>query len=97
MPYYFSAQIKINDEDEYQKYLAQVENVFSKFNGKYLAVDENPIIIEGKWNYTRSVLIKFLSKKDFENWYNSEEYQSILKHRLNGANCDSILIMGLEK
>lgn len=96
MNYYFSAQIKINDEEEYQKYIAQVDNVFSKFNGKYLAVDDSPIIIEGKWNYTRAVLIKFPSKDDFDNWYNSEEYQSILKHRLNGAICDSILIKGLE-
>lgn len=95
MSYYFSAQIKINDKDEYQNYIEKVDEVFSKFNGKYLAVDDNPVIMEGKWNYSRSVLIEFPTKKDFENWYNSKEYQSILKHRLNGANCDTILIKGL--
>ena len=95
MPYYFSAQIKINDEIEYQKYINEVEKVFEKFNGEYLAVNDNPIVLEGKWDYFRSVLIKFNSKTDFENWYYSDEYQEILKYRLNGAQCDTILIKGL--
>ena len=63
MPYYFSAQIKINDPKEYQKYISNAGEVFRKFNGKYLAVDNNPQLLEGKWGYTRSVLIKFPSKK----------------------------------
>ena len=96
MPYYFSAQINIHDENEYQKYIAQVDEVFSKFSGKYLAVDNNPQVLEGQWNYSRSVLIEFPSKEDFENWYYSEEYQKILKHRLSGANCNTILIEGLK-
>ena len=97
MSYYFSAQIKIHDEDKYQNYIKKVDEVFSKFNGKYLSVDDNPVLLEGKWNYSRSVLIEFPSKDDFENWYNSQDYQSIWEHRLNGANCDTILIKGLEK
>ncbi len=90
--YYFMANIRINDAKEYQKYLNKVDEIFSKFNGKYLAVDQHPQVVEGKWNYTRAVLIKFASKPDFEEWYNSIEYQQILGYRLNGAICDSILI-----
>lgn len=92
MPHYFMANIRINDAKEYQKYLDNADEIFSKFNGKYLAVDQHPQVVEGKWNYTRVVLIKFTSKSDFEEWYNSIEYQQILRHRLNGAICDSILI-----
>ncbi|MFZ1290122.1 MAG: DUF1330 domain-containing protein [Melioribacteraceae bacterium] len=94
MSYYFIANIKINDENEYQKYLDDVDIVFKKFNGKYLAVDESPNILEGSWHYTKSVLIQFETKKDFDDWYYSEEYQKILKFRLNAADCDSILIKG---
>ncbi|MCK5147109.1 DUF1330 domain-containing protein [bacterium] len=95
MSYYFIAQIKIYDESEYQKYLDKSESIFSKFNGEYLSVDNGPIILEGKWDYTRTVLIKFKSKSNFDDWYNSVEYQKILKHRLNAANCDTLLIKGL--
>jgi len=96
MNYYFVAQIKINNQDEYQKYLDRVDDIFSRFNGEYLAVDESPVLLEGKWDYTKSVLIKFNSKQDFENWYYSDDYQEILKHRLKSSWCDTILVKGLE-
>jgi uncharacterized protein (DUF1330 family) len=96
MNYYFFANIRINDPNEYQKYLDKVDEVCEKFNVEYLVVDESPLILEGIWDYTKSVLIKFNSKEDFEKWYFSPEYQKILKYRLHSAKCDSILVKGLE-
>ncbi len=96
MSYYFIASIKINNPADYEKYLDSVDEIFSKYKGEYLAVDSNPIIIEGNWNYTKSVLIKFSSKQDFLDWYNSEDYQRILKFRLASAICDTILVEGLD-
>ncbi len=97
MPHYFIAQIKINDPSEYQKYIEKAGNVFEKYNGKYLAVDNEPLLLEGKWDYTRIVVIQFKSKSDFESWYYSDDYQKILKHRLNAADCDTLLVKGLDK
>ncbi len=96
MTHYFVAQIRINDPEEYEKYLERFDEIFSKYNGEYLAIDESPTLLEGTWDYTKSVLIKFGSKQEFEEWYYSEEYQAILKHRLNAAKCDTILIQGVE-
>jgi uncharacterized protein (DUF1330 family) len=96
MNYYFVAQIRINDLSEYEKYLEKVDEVFSRYNGEYLASDESPTLLEGDWNYTKSVIMKFNSKEDFEKWYYSDDYQKILKHRLNSARCDSILVKGKE-
>jgi uncharacterized protein (DUF1330 family) len=95
--YYFCAQIKINDEEEYRKYISGSEEVFKKFNGRYLAVDDKSEILEGNWNYSRSVIIKFKSKEDFRAWYYSDEYQEILKYRLSASVCDTILIRGLNQ
>ena len=95
MTHYFVAQIKIHDQDEYNKYLDKFDDIFSKYKGEYLAIDESPALLEGDWNYTKSVLIKFNTKEEFEDWYYSEDYQKILKHRLNAAECDTILLEGL--
>ena len=97
MDYYFIAQIRIKDNEEYQKYIDKSGEVFKLYKGKYLSVDNNPEIIEGDWNYTRTVLIKFENKDDFKAWYNSDDYQKILKHRLNAADCDTILVKGFNK
>lgn len=94
MSYYFVAGISISDENMYRKYLERAGEVFSKFNGTYLAVDSEPEVIEGTWDYNRSVLIRFDSKEDFEAWYRSEEYQEILKYRLQASRCDTILVHG---
>ena len=95
MSYYFIAQIKITNEQEYRKYTDRTDEVFKKFKGRYLAVDNQPQLLEGNWNYTRIVLITFESRGDFRDWYNSDEYQEILKHRLAGSQCDSLLVKGL--
>ena len=94
--YYFIAQIKLEDTEEYQKYINKADEVFRKFKGHYLAVDNQTEVLEGNWNYSRSVVIHFKNKKDFENWYYSADYQEILKHRLNGAVCDTILVKGMD-
>jgi uncharacterized protein (DUF1330 family) len=96
MKYYFVAQIKIHDHDEYEKYLENFDDIFSRFKGEYLAIDESPALLEGEWDYTKSVLVKFDSKKDFEDWYYSKDYQNILKYRLKAAKCDTILIEGVD-
>jgi len=92
MSAYFIANIRINDENEYQKYIERVNDVFCNFNGKYLKVDNSPVILEGKWDYSRLVLVEFPDKESLFKWYNSDEYQAILKHRLTGAECDTIVL-----
>ena len=95
MKYYFVAQIKVHDDAEYQKYLDKVDEVFEKFNGKYLAVDLQPTVLEGKWEYTKSVIIEFRSRKAFRDWYFSKEYQEILQYRLRASTSDAILLEGV--
>jgi uncharacterized protein (DUF1330 family) len=94
--YYFIAQITLEDLHEYQKYLDRADAVFQKYNGRYLVVDNQPDVLEGKWDYSRAVLIQFESKEDFNSWYYSIDYQKILIHRLKGAACDTILVKGLD-
>jgi uncharacterized protein (DUF1330 family) len=94
MAHYFLASIRIRDDREYQKYIEKAGEVFSRYNGIYLAVDNDPVVLEGIWDYSRAVLIRFNTREDFENWYRSDDYQEILRHRLQAAECDTILIEG---
>jgi uncharacterized protein (DUF1330 family) len=91
MSAYFIANILVHDEAEYQKYLERVDEVFQKFNGKYLAVDKAPEVLEGKWEYSRVALIEFPDRESLKAWYYSNEYQEILRHRLHAADCDTII------
>ncbi len=94
MSVYFMVNIEIINELDYQLYLDRSEEVFSKYKGTYLVVDNAPKVLEGKWNYSRAVLIHFDTQEDFDAWYHSDEYQEILQYRLSASDCDAILIHG---
>jgi uncharacterized protein (DUF1330 family) len=96
MSYYFMAAISIRDNKEYDRYLEGCDEIFARYGGEYLAVDDNPQLLEGKWESERAVLIRFDTKAHFEAWYLSDEYQAILKHRLKASESNSILIRGRE-
>jgi uncharacterized protein (DUF1330 family) len=94
MKVYFIVSAKMKDEVEYKKYLEKCDEFFCKYKGRYLAVDEDFRIIEGKNNSSRIILIEFDSESDFDEWYKSDEYQGILGFRLNGSDCNSVLVHG---
>lgn len=94
MSVYFIANIDIKDYDEYQKYLDKAGEVFARYKGEYLAVDNNPLVLEGEWDYTRTVIISFPDEKELRRWYESKEYQEILQYRIQAARCDTIVVRG---
>jgi uncharacterized protein (DUF1330 family) len=95
MPAYVVAQIAITDRARYEAYQAGFLEVFAKYRGELLAVDESPRVVEGQWPYTRTVLIKFPDADEAERWYSSPEYQEIAKHRHAGSRTNAVLVTGI--
>jgi uncharacterized protein (DUF1330 family) len=91
---YFVAQIKIHDWQEYELYLEGYDEIFNKYNGEVITVDDNPVILEGTWPYTRTVIIRFPSQAETMRWYESGEYQQLVKHRHKASKSDIIIVKG---
>ena len=96
MTVYIISRLTIHDRTEYDKYESQFEEVFVKFDGKLLSVDEEPIVLGGEWDATRSVLIEFPSKVAALAWMQSDDYQRISKYRNAGSTLSSILVKSAE-
>ena len=96
MSVYIIARFKIHDRSEYDRYSAGFAEVFQRFDGKMLSVDEDPMVLAGEWEDTRSVIIEFPSQEAALAWMNSDEYQAIAKHRDAGSTANSILVKSLE-
>ena len=96
MTVYIIAQINLNDRETYSKYEAGFGEVFAKYKGQMLAVDEKPQILEGEWPHWRTVIIQFPSKEDALAWYQSDEYQAIAQFRFQSSNADTVLLEGLD-
>ncbi len=95
MAKYLIAQINIHDRAEYAKYEVGFSEIFSKYKGKMLAVDEAPESLEGQWAYTRTVLIEFPTDEDAMAWYKSPEYQKLAEHRFAASEANLVKISGL--
>lgn len=96
MSAYMMAQITIHDRDAYAAYEAGFMDIFNRYKGKLCAVDEAPDVIEGVWQCTRLVLVEFPTKEDALDWFNSEPYQALAKHRHAASTASSMLAQGLE-
>jgi uncharacterized protein (DUF1330 family) len=96
MSVYMISRMTIHDRAEYDKYEAQFMDIFEKFDGTMLSVDEEPFVVAGEWNATRSVLMEFPSREQLLAWMTSPEYQEIGKSRDAGSTAEAIIVNGLE-
>ncbi len=92
MTVYIIAQISIHDRAEYNTYEQGFPAVFAKFGGELLAVSENPTVVEGKWPWTRTVLMRFPSAEEAQRWYGSPEYQAIAQHRFRASSANAVMV-----
>lgn len=96
MTAYIVSRLKIHDREQYDIYESKFAEVFEQYDGKMLSIDEEPLVLAGEWDATRSVLIEFPSKKSALSWLMSDQYQAIAKYRDAGSVATSILVKGYE-
>lgn len=95
MAVYAVALIDIHDRDSYGRYENAFMEIFSKYQGKLLSVDESPTVLEGEWPWTRTVLLEFPDEEKLRAWYDSEAYQALAQHRFAGSQASIAVIKGL--
>lgn len=92
MSVYLVGKITIRDRSGYSVYEAGFMQVFEKYRGRLLAVDEEPETLEGAWNCTRTVLIEFPTREDALAWVSSDEYRALARHRWAASTADIAMI-----
>lgn len=97
MAVYIVAQIDIRDRELYGKYEQGFPEVFARYQGELLVVSEEPVVVEGEWPFTRTVLIRFPSAEAARGWYESPEYQAIAQHRFRAAKTNAVLVEELPR
>jgi uncharacterized protein (DUF1330 family) len=96
MPVYVIVQGKIENRAMLDQYMAKAGATIGPYQGRLLAYDEEPEVIEGMLEHPRTVLIEFPSAKEARAWYDSPEYQKILPLRLKGAPGTLIVVEGAD-
>ena len=91
MTVYAIAQLKMTDRAANDRYQARFFDVFRKYNGRLLAADEQPRVLEGPWPFDKLVMMSFPDEAAFRAWSDSPEYLEISRDRKAGA--DGIVLL----
>lgn len=96
MTVYALAQLRIHDRTPYDRYMSRFMPVLQKYNGRLLAADEDPRVLEGAWwDRNKVVLMAFDDSDAFRAWATSPEYTEIAEDRKAGAEAVVLLINGV--
>ena len=94
MSAYAIVQINITNNEPYKEYLEHVTSIVEKYQGEYIVRGGKFKKMLGKWDYERTVVIKFPSYEVAIDWYNSDEYAPIKKIREENSVGNFIIIEG---
>ncbi|MBM7061689.1 DUF1330 domain-containing protein [Pseudomonas sp. UL073] len=96
MTAYVLAQLRFTDRAAYNRYQTGFMEVFRRFEGRLLAADERPAVLEGEWQRDKVVLMAFPDEAAARRFAESPEYQAISVDRRAGADTLSLLVHGLD-
>ena len=86
--------INVKSPENYKEYVEKVKPIAEKYGGEYIVRGGDNTVVEGSWQYPRTVVIKFPTYEKALEWYNSEEYKPIKQIRLDNAMSNGIIIQG---
>ena len=95
MTVYAVAQLRFTDRAAYDRYQSRFMAVFGAFDGRLLAADEAPRVVEGSWDREKLVLMSFPDETAYRAWAESPAYGAIARDRMAGSNAVVLLVQGI--
>ena len=92
---YLIAQLNMTDKESFKLYAKTVPASVKKFGGKYLVRAGEFKSMQGKWDFTRNVIIEFPTYEKALEWYNSDLYKPLKELRQKGSEGNIIIIKGI--
>jgi uncharacterized protein (DUF1330 family) len=94
MPAYLVANITVTDPKRYPEYREKVPPVIAQYGGKFLVRGGTVHLVEGNLGVDRLVVIEFPTMEAARQFYNSSEYEPLLKLRLETARSQVAFVEG---
>jgi len=84
---------EITDEQALARYRQNVRATMAGWNITPRVLYGRHSVVEGK-PLQGIAMVEFPTYEEAERWYRSPAYQAVLKHRLEGANCHTVIMEG---
>ena len=97
MPAYILLLIDITDSVKYDEYgkAFDFESFTEDYGGKFIAISDEPEVIEGEWS-GRLVILEFPDREKARAWYDSPRYRDVRKIRWASSTTNMALFPGFD-
>lgn len=95
MAAYMIARVKVTDPTRYQKYVESTLPTIAKFGGRFVARGGQTVSLEGPEETRRMVILEFPSLERVQEWYASEDYQTVKKLRVGASEGEFLAVDGV--
>jgi uncharacterized protein (DUF1330 family) len=90
MSAYLITNVNVKSNTEFEEYRAKVPALVRKHGGEYLARGGKLLVLEGEWNPTRLVILRFPDLAAVRNLFNDPEYQPLKALRHQVTECEIV-------
>jgi uncharacterized protein (DUF1330 family) len=95
MAAYVIANVDVQDQTRYDNYRRHVLPSVEAYGGRFL-VRAGPFeVIEGDWMPKRLVILEFPDMATVKRWYDSPEYQTVVKDRWASTKSQVVFVDGM--
>jgi uncharacterized protein (DUF1330 family) len=91
---YMIANVEVTDAARFEEYRQKVGAVVAQFGGRFIVLGGDVRCLEGHLPIRRLVVVEFPSLDAAQRFYDSSEYQPLLKIRLASTKSDVVLAAG---
>jgi uncharacterized protein (DUF1330 family) len=97
MSAYVIAQIRWDDREAYQRYIAAFRPLLQRYGGRTLAAAEDAVeVLEGSWPLPGAVVMRFPSRDHVRRWMTDPDYPGVVAIRHGAAETNLVLLDGLD-
>lgn len=89
-PAYVIGNITVIDQDKWSEYCSKVPATLTPWKGELVFRGKQLNVLGGNYQHSDSVVIRFPNVEALNNWFNSDDYQSLIPTRELAANIDLI-------
>jgi uncharacterized protein (DUF1330 family) len=96
MAVYVISDVRVRDADGFRAYTRAVPSVLAKHGVEYVVRGGDPTPLEGQWDASRMVVLRFRDRAHVRDWYESPEYQELVALRAGSAEVSAVVVDGFD-
>lgn len=96
MTTYVVSDVRVLDPELFGAYIAAVPAVLERHGVEYVVRGGAPVQLEGGWQTSRLVILRFRDREHVRRWYESPEYQQMVALRQGAAEVSAVVVDGVD-